>query len=134
MMVETIDSTPKNVIELALVEDVAESPLRERTDSTRKMERFPAPPRSNRCRLPKLSAPDQFGSYADNTAPTGASLLPIVCSPANDGRSPMDFKRRSRHTSITIARSTHWRPSAIPLTRALSQITLIVRGIPRAYS
>ena len=58
------------------------------------------------------------GAYAD--ASTGEVAVPFE---------PGD-NRRSWHTSATIARSTRVWPSAIPLTSALSQITLMMRGIP----
>ena len=74
-------------MESAPAEDAAEPALRARTDSTQRTEWFPARPRSRRCQLPRLSAPDQFGSFADTTAaPAASSPSAAVCSRADDGR------------------------------------------------
>ena len=71
-----------------------------------------------------------FGGCSVDAAPAIGAIPGTTDGGGAIGRFLPGSSCRSRHTSATVTRSMRWRPSAMPVNSALSQITLIVQAIP----
>jgi hypothetical protein len=87
-------------------------------------------------RVPELAAGAVSDSPTAGSSATGTgSRSSRIGRRGNAGAwGSAEPSRKSRHTSVTIARSTGVRPSAMPLISALSQMTLMLRGMPAEHS
>ena len=107
-------------------------------------QRRPSPSGRGRARRRRRALPpalDRSSPVEGGTSADSASRRRPMLGPASRFKTVCSkiawlagLKSKSRHTSSTMSRPTGCLPSAIPLTSALSQITLIVRGMPRECS